>query len=278
MGRSEGRAKFAVVLAALAAAVGACGPAASPGNGHADIAPGVRARVDRARLLGRAIYEQDQASAAATDAVLATTPKGDPRVHGWITTGHDGVYTTEFVTHPDTTPAAVYEAHLQRGRAPRVQALDPPRPLQGDTLHMFRAERTALHARIPQCASQYNPVVFPASRLGALSQAMRGQRGWVVYLLAATGSRDIIIVGGHVRVLVSADGKRVISSTQMEPHCMLVRRVPKMVMLYATTHARLPQETQFYTSAEYALPFGVITKNGYVWTLTPSQFDVDKVK
>jgi hypothetical protein len=60
---------------------------------------------------------------------------------------------------------------------------------------------TARKTPIPRVDALYNDVVLPAEVIG--------ETGWLVYALAATTNAEEMLVGGHTRIKVSADGTTV---------------------------------------------------------------------
>jgi hypothetical protein len=148
-----------------------------------------------------------------------------------------------------------------------VETIDPPRPLEPEAAAMFRArdvvnrsvKKFAQQAGIEMCASPYNAVVLPAS--------LRGETGWLVYLLAATTDPNRKVLTGHLRVRVSADGTTVLAVTALSKSCLLADAQPGLEPEgLILTHLLDPNpiETHVFTSLLYKLPLFVVA-GGKKW-------------
>jgi hypothetical protein len=229
------------------------------------VPPALLADFERARVIGFAIYAQDQASSRATDVMLREKVlPGDGRVRGWVTLPRDQGWLVRFV-RTDGAPTTTHAVSIDRNGETALEALETEEALQDEALHRFRARTTALRARFSACSSSYNPVVLPASALG--------REGWLVYLLAASADPKEIISGGHHRFHVSADGTRVLEQMAMSKGCMTQRLASDAGaevsgIWLVTPIADHPLETHFFTSLQYGLSFGIGTaRNGRMWNL-----------
>jgi len=79
--------------------------------------------------------------------------------------------------------------------------MDPPIALAAHVRGPATALRSARKARAPRVDAPYDDVVLPAELVG--------EAGWLVYELAATTNAEEMLVGGHTRIKVSADGTTV---------------------------------------------------------------------
>jgi hypothetical protein len=236
------------LLAVVVACVTGCGgaaPAAPP-----PITPEAAAQIETAGKLGRAIFEQDEASARADDVLVAKVGHRDPRVGGWITRTSAGVWTTSFVTTGEAEAHVLYETRLAGSAPPTFTAIDPPGPLDAEGSAMVQARATALHAVNARCGDSYNTVVLPGSTVG--------QEGWLVYLLASSARPRTVILAGHHRLLVSADGSRVLEHTPLSKSCIVAPSPNKPpgsegAMFVTTLVSDHPTEAHFFTSLHYAL-------------------------
>ena len=75
----------------------------------------------------------------------------------------------------------------------------------------FAARSTALLGITEACSQRYNTVVLrdPA-----------GGEGWLVYALAATTEPGLIMVGGHYRFTISADGEEILRGERLSDSCL----------------------------------------------------------
>lgn len=115
---------------------------------------------------------------------------------------------------------------------------------------MFRARASAEKARFQKCSQTYNTVILPAD--------MAGEKGWYVYLLAATTKNDEAVMGGHVRVHVSADGKNILNVKEFTKTC-LTMKIAKNAAGLMVTHLvdKHPVETHVFMSLLYGMPLYV---------------------
>lgn len=167
----------------------------------------LRGDVEQARRLGILIYVHDRAAAIATDVMFAHIRSPDAYgIGGYLTLRavEEGTETWQvpFFTREDP-PRIACQVHLSRARdeRPRFQAFDPPAPPPADMRLLMLARRTAIAATgAPQ--QSLNPVVLPGNVVGS--------DGVLVYLIAAARDPNVVVLGKHVRILVSSDGKTVI--------------------------------------------------------------------
>ena len=232
--------------------------AAEPTSAH-------RKTIKEAEVLGRAIYEQDLAAARASDALLAATaPEGRSGVVGWVVTGSPDTPLVQFIGKQDDTYVTLYDVMLRGEKPPEVTHLAPARELRGRDLGMFLARQVALAAKPGSCSEHYNTVVLPNKR--------GDRKGWLVYLLAGTTDQHAVLVGGHYRATVSADGKTLVSIEPLSKSCLVLSTETKaggsleaLVMSHVLTDT--PLETHVYLNLIHNIDFYVITEPG-IWGIT----------
>lgn len=254
-----------VLVLLWVAACGGAPPNGSPATPTTDVPSPA---LGRAQSIGRAIYSDDDASARATDAMIAAHVPADS-VIGWVTQARGGDrYDVTFVGGTAEAAEARYVVHVTATGAD-VETLDPPRPLDADGAAMFRArnlvarsmKELAQQAGLEPCAPPYNAVVLPA--------ALRGETGWLVYLLAATTDPNRKILAGHLRVRVSGDGTSVLEATALSKSCLVADGKPdiKTEGLYVTHLLDpTPIETHVFTSLLYKLPL-LVSAGGRNWLI-----------
>jgi len=223
------------------------------------------ADVERAKKLGRAIWENDVVSARATDVMVEAKVLPNAPFRGWVTyQGPDGAYVVDFVTElAGGSLAATHEVRFKKGTSVEedVDAFDPPRPLAPAAAAMFRARTAALRQMRTMCGTGLNPVVLPASLVG--------QDGWLVYILAGSTRNQDRVMGGHHLFRVSQDGSTVLEETRLSNSC-LIDQLPAgaepaaLMVSHVVTDA--PMETHVYTSFLYGLPVYVLTRRG-LWEI-----------
>jgi hypothetical protein len=241
-------------------------PAAAVIKQPLPLPPGTEITVQRAEEIGRVIFEQDDISARASDALFRENiAQNEKRVRGWITLRTEDRWLVRYIGDAEGQDAAYYDVTFQTGglSAGALTRLHPPEPLAAEQLAMFRARQTALRAMSLRCSDRYNPVVLP----GKVADA----EGWVVYLLAATPTPGEVMIGGHSRIEVSPDGGEVKRVIPLSRTCW---RMPKMAqgnhkpVGLMTTHvvSDTPVETHVYLSLLHRISIFVSTSIG-VWNV-----------
>ncbi len=242
----------ALWVVAMCALVVACG-----GGARAPSAAEQR-ELDTASLLGRAIFEDDVVSARATD--LAGPPAlRAAGTRGWVTTRTpDGWRVDFYAPAGDGYVSKIRVAFPPVPEHGTVSAVDPPEPLDATRTAMVRATEVAKTATFPRCDRGYNPVVLPAR--------LAGEQGWLVYLLAAHLRHGEVVLGGHVRLLVSADGRRLLRTTPLSKGCLIVPpprpgEPPRVSVAVVTPIGDVPLEGYIYLSWLDRVPIFVARGN-----------------
>ncbi len=225
-----------------------------------------RETVRRSELLGRALFENDVAAAFATKLLLDSGAlAGEERIIGWITQQGQGSLLVTYVAEENGRRTVGYEIVFPGGPfgAPTLAPTPSDTPLAGERAVMYTARETAVSELQPQCNTNYNPVVLPASLIG--------QQGWLVYMLAANLNPGERVLAGHSVTRVSADGLTSMGSLplsqscQIEPIQLPQGTEPSGIFLVHRTTA-WPLETHVYTSLINRIPVYVQTSVG-TWTV-----------
>lgn len=205
---------------ALAAAAALLGPAAASAQTQPQSAPGpapdpvqVEAwPIARTSEIGTALFVQDRAASRATDVLLARLGGKNPDgLIGWIVVERGRDQLVRFLTGTPEAPKSGYDILVDRnGRAGAVietVGADLPE----DQLARFNARNTAAdNIGALRCAARYNSVVLKDP----------DSNGWLVWLLAATTEPDKILLTGHYRFHISADGRTVQKREQLSNSCL----------------------------------------------------------
>lgn len=253
-----------MVLVSLALACEACGGSSGGARSNDDVNARLLPHSDPAWRLGREIWENDLVSARATDLAVPHIPR-DAGARGWLTTREAEGWRVDFYSLGPTGPTSVFRVTFAGPelRADK-RALDPPEPLSADRAAMIRAVQTAQRASFPRCDRKYNYVTLPAS--------MVGREGWLVYLLAAHQENGEVVLGGHARVLVSADGGRIIETTPLSKGCMVEPPPPPgarpVAMMLVTPMTDRPFETHVFLSLLHGRPL-YLSARGTPWKIEP---------
>lgn len=211
--------------------------------------------LEKVQSLGQALYDQDVAAARATDALLARfegTPP--PGLAGWIVVGEGRDQTVRFLARDGDSVRAAWDIPVKNGRAGdvvEVEVADTALPPEQQA--MFRARMTAAeNIGTMRCSPRYNAVVLDDP----------DSDGWLVWLLASTSQADQLVLTGHYRFRISADGSAVLRRDQLSATCIIQTVPPGQGRLAGVTVSHivspLPAETHVFTSLLYRLPVYVL--------------------
>ena len=213
--------------------------------------------VMKAERLGEELYLQDVIAAKATDALLRIVGPIKPgELSGWIIVKDGGGNLTRFIRQTGEDVNVAYDVRIDvKGNAEVTK--DNLRPLSATEMAMFRARRNALRAAPRDCSKNYNTAVMEDI----------DSSGWLVYILAAT-AEDVIMVGGHSRVKVSADGKNVLAVTPLYQSCLTLqkpaadktRELQTLSVSYPL--GNVPSEIHVYLNRLHGYPVYVSTAKG----------------
>jgi hypothetical protein len=207
----------------------------------------------KVQTLGQALYDQDVAAARATDALLARFGGTPPsNLAGWIVVGEGRAQTVRFLTRDGDSVRPGWDVPVRNGRAGQLaEATDPALPPEQQA--MFRARMTAAqNIGAMRCSPRYNAVVLDDP----------DSDGWLVWLLASTSQADQLVLTGHYRFRISADGADVLRRDQLSATC-IIQPVPAgqgQMVGVTVSHivSPLPAETHVFTSLLYRLPVYVV--------------------
>ncbi len=241
------------MLASLAVLGGVAGA-------RADDAAPIRAfDIPTIEKLGQAMYAQDQEAWKATD-ILRAQANGDTSQtpHGWIVVTRPGGDVVRFVRDGANGP----EIECDVVFAPGGSACTPPqdRTLAGAELAQYNARLLALGNIDRRCARSYNTVVLKDPE----------RDGWLAWAMAATEDPDLIVIGGHYRFTVSADGKTIRQKDALSRGCLTLPKLKdKEETLAGVDIGHLvsltPIETYVFDSLSYRIAMYVGTTDGIAW-------------
>ena len=228
--------------------------------------PEVAAHVRESERLGRLLYEIDDASARATDVLLAALKNpAVANIRGWLPLRHaddaslpEGTFKVLFMTG-DASPRVAATVTLSQGSPALFARHEPPLEPSEDVARRFRARTTALAAS-HRNGQPMNPVVLAGEP---------DVDGFVVYLLAGTTRPHEIVLGLHYRAVVSADGGSLISLTPLSKTALVIseRDLPPGAKAVETVVSHIvtdwPLETHVFASLLNGnQPILVLTKLG----------------
>jgi len=209
--------------------------------------------------LGRELSRRDAMAARASDLVLAKHPelKKGPLLE-WVTdlSNGEGVY---WIVDTKPQPTPVY-----RVVGDRIEDIHG-KPLPPAIQTRYRARRNVIKAVLPKLNGAYGAHY----NFEVLNDPDGG--GFLVYALAATNKRDEMLIGGHFRVTVSADGSTVERIDDLSKGLMRFKlESGQKLELNASAQAvnsNHPVETFVYSSYLYHVPMFVGTKDKAYWVV-----------
>jgi len=161
--------------------------------------------------LGKAIFESDRAASLATDRLVEASGRPPEGLRGWVALPSRKGWRVYFVQENNNGYFSMLSVPVDDKGAGALRRSETCEPLTSEQRSMFLARQTALSALRAPCSEAYNTVVLPHEGKEA---------GWAVYLLAASQDAGKVVVGGHVRVLVSAGGMEVVDYLQLSNSCL----------------------------------------------------------
>lgn len=215
-----------------------------------------------AEELGREIYMHDRYAAVATDLLLSHgVDLAGAGTLGWITESRQDGCAVTYVTGDPEQWRSVCVVTFSEHEDPNIILVD--RDLTGTQSAMFNARQLALAGIEKPCSDAYNTVVIPRA----------GEPGWLVYALAATSDPNLILVGGHHRATVSADGRTVLDRRDFSRSCLALPKSPKDIppgaelAAYTVSHLldNTPTEIHVFLNLLHGKPFYVATPDRRLW-------------
>lgn len=215
--------------------------------------------IPQTEKLGREIYEQDSYAWRATDLVLAEHPDLAPKdISGWLVERRAaGALVRFFKVEDGGNLKPIYDISFVTFEAEPTSARSDGTPVTDDEKIQFAARQLALQSIKDSCSDNYNTVVLKDPE----------RDSWLVYVLAASTTTDVV-VGGHYRFSIGADGKQLLESERLSRSCMVMSPPPggdKQIAALGVTQlvSDTPLETLVFLSLLHKLPFYVKTASGF---------------
>ena len=210
--------------------------------------------------LGQTISQQDSLSGRAEDLVRDQFPefKALPK-KGWITELRPAANTVYLLTAKDSDVVLSYSVTFPPTGGPIVKDRRGE-ALPANIATRARARETALKSLQGKFYdAPYNVEVLDDPK----------GSGFLVYALAASGDGREVILGGHFRISVSADGATAERVDALSHGIIKLDRATSggETAGFSATQAegKLPVETFVYSSALYGVPIFVATRDGKIW-------------
>jgi hypothetical protein len=185
---------------------------------------------------------------------------------GWITESVDGKDIVRMIRVGRAGPEALYDITFVQGAEP-VLSTPENRSLTPEEVAQYNARMLALNNIRESCADRYNTVALKDPE----------SDGWLVWALASTTDANLLLIGGHYRFTISADGKSIRAKDALFRGCLRLDRrdqvktlaqnkdlVPSGQMVSHVV-SLTPVETHVFASLMYQLVFHVGTNDGRAW-------------
>lgn len=224
--------------------------------------------------LGRALYEHERRIAIASELLAENFDPRDAGVYSWVADGDGERLSVRFVHHTERGPRAAFEARFDELLLPTIEV---PREavLSPDELAQLAARDTVgPHLAVP-CSDRYDSLVLPDP----------GGDGLLVYALAVAPEPDLIMLGGHYRFSVSADGTRLRQADALSTSCAAVRPTQLDGAVASDGNSGVgvranlsdtPLEIHVLLSLRHGVPLYVMTRDGRLWRVDGDRLSIIK--
>lgn len=226
--------------------------------------------------LGRDLYEQDRRASIASDLVRDNFDAAGERLVGYITSGTPPRLRVRFVRATEDGFEAAIDADFEDLLLPTLSRVTNP-ALSAPERAQVAARLVAARDSATRCDGRYNTLALPDP----------DGDGWLVYAIAATAEADTVMVGGHVRYTISADGgtleqaEALATSCAQAPLADLERAAAtggSEGLALRTSLAATPLETHVYLSLMHALPLYVVGSDLKMWKVDAGRMQVVREK
>lgn len=229
--------------------------------------------LDRASLtpverLGYEIYLRDIAAGRGTDAAQSVIDLAKFGVLGWLVVPYERGYLVRFVERDERVvidvsvdPTSTLPGYVMKN--------DPPKELSAREKAMWRARRLGVGQSFMLCSDRYNTVVIPENE--------DPDSSWLVYLLAATLDPTLIMLGGHHKFVIDAEGRNILEHMPLSRSCVSSQYTETTAMI-SMSHIVSPEpvESQVYLSLLHGIPIGVFRlDSGKRWTVEGGRVRLD---
>ena len=207
-----------------------------------------KAEIAEAEKLGRIIYEKDIAAWVGTDKMLEDLGQdvsGLP-IRGWVTDKDGSRYRVNFIGVKDGETKIYYQAWTKGKKVKKAKTHKQGIALNTEQMAMWRARQLVPDKDFKRCAQTYNTVIVPFDDAG--------EEKLYVYLFASTTDPTKIVMGGHYRYTISADGQNILSNMPFSNACMELDKNPNAVGI-VVSHLRTnyPHEHHVFVSLSHKL-------------------------
>ena len=219
----------------------------------------------QAEQRGKALLELDRvAQAALVEAEKTRSFRRDDDVLGWVWEPRGSAYTLTFVgQNSDNEVVGRFRIAMSSSGQPldeleRLERMPVPPRLAAQ----FHARQRAERVDHPECSTTYDTLVLP------------GDDGrWHAYLMPRSAFPDVHLLGGTLRIDISADGNAVQQVLPLAADCALLQDSADVPALQVTdAGAAHPNELHVYVAQTLGKPLYVTTTaNDGTWLIQNGQ-------
>lgn len=219
--------------------------------------------------LGRRIHKHDTCAARATD-ILFEAIGGDKElleqgIRGWIVHQEKDGLVVRFIKQTNEGHRPAFDITFDADGKGTIK--EATGMLSSDEAAQFRARQLAIGSITQLYSPHYNTVVLPD---------VDGD-GFLVYALAASMDPDDVVITGHYRITVSADGTEVERVDKLFKSYLVLSKkdmtgnIPEgsEVVAMNTRHvvSDTPVETHVFINLLHGLDLCVVTLDGNMWLI-----------
>jgi len=227
--------------------------------------------------LGNQLYRQDAISARASEIVLQTQPVARSlKARGWITELHKDGDMVYFIAETASGPCLSYTVAFHGSAKPKVEDRRG-QPVPPDIAERDKARETAaaaLKGKLFNVPYDFEVLDDPDGR------------GFLVYALGATTKPGDVVLAGHFRVTVSAEGEKAERVDALSETLMIVnknenhspRGYHDVAVYFNQIVSNKPVETFIYVGKLLQKDVFVGTPDRKMWVIHNGKMTIDNSK
>jgi hypothetical protein len=218
--------------------------------------------------LGKELYLRDKLAATAFDTLFEIYPKAEEQgIKGWITELGKEEQRVYFIQEQKGTPTLAYLATFQKSGPPKIENKSGAE-LPKAVASRFKARQAAIEAIPKFMTERYNFEVLDDPE----------RKGFLVYALASTTDPNEMVVGGHYRVTVTAEGRVERVDALSRSFLVLKKKSPDapegaetVASVMSHIVSDTPVETHVFVNLLHQRPLYVATSKKAVWKVADGE-------
>ena len=216
--------------------------------------------VPQLEALGRAIYEQNRRTRLASEVMHENYDAEKMGINGWVTEGDSAHLLVRFVHRDATGATAVLDAKFDELLLPEFAPPASPVLTPMQAAQVAARETAEPHLSNP-CEALYDNAVVPDP----------DGSGFLVYAIAVAKARTDVMIGGHRRFTISADGTTFEHDDALTTSCLsapldkLRQSDGTKGVAVRANLSNTPLEIHVYLSLVYKIPLYVVTRDLKMW-------------